>query len=356
MKYIKIVSSFKFCLIILIAVTLAIPANLAMSQISVDFVSEQTLGGHDETVTSIAFSPDGEILASGSNDKTVRFWDVKTGQLIRTLNGHEDEVKAIAFFPNGKILVSVTWNGFIRFWNVQTGELIRTFAHKIPYRTIYGLSQKNSILWAVAISPDGKSMATGGQYRKNSSESVWNGRIWSGTVRLWNLPKGESLRNLEWHYDAVYTLAFSNDSKIIASGSADKTIQFCNSQTGELIKTLEGHTDSVLSIAFSPTEKIMASGSADKTVRLWDAETGNMLRTLEGHEDSVLSVCFSKYGKTLASGSRDGTIKIWDVQRAELLATLTGHKGGVTEVDFSPDRSMIASSSVDKTIKIWRIK
>jgi WD40 repeat protein len=338
-----------------IAIMLLVAYNMGVSQTSVDYFTEMTLEGHTESVTSLAFTPDGGILASGSNDKTVRFWNPDTGQLIRTLSDHNDEVKSVAFSPNGRILVSVTWNGFIRFWNVQTGELIRTLEHKVPYRTTYGLSTKNGILWTVAVAPDGRSMATGGQYQKSASASIWNGKTWSGTIRLWN-KKGESLKNLEWHTDAVYSVMFSPDGKFFASGSADKTIQFCDAQTGEWLKTLNGHQDSVLSLAFSPDGKILASGSADRTIKLWDVESGNLLKTLEGHEDSVLSVSFSRYGKTLASGSRDSTVKIWDVQTGKLLTTLEGHKDSVTEVDFSPNNDILASGSVDKTVKIWHIK
>ena len=349
-KFLSKDTKFLFYIAILV---LVVSSSVGLSQTSLEPASEITLEGHTNTVTSLSFAPNGEILASGSNDKSVRFWDTETGKLIRVLDDHNDEVKSIAFFPNGRILASVTWNGFIRIWNVQTGELIQMFEHKVPYRTPYGLSTKNGILWSVATSSNRK-IATGGQYRKSSS--AWNGRAWSGTVRLWNVKKGESLRNLEWHNGAVYDLVFSPDCKLLVSGSADKTVQLCNAETGEWLKTLSGHEGSVLSLDFSHDGKTLASGSADMTIKLWNVETGEMIRSLEGHEDSVLSVSFSRYDKTLASGSRDGTVKIWDVETGDLITTLEGHKNGVTSVEFSPNRDILASGSVDKTVKIWHIK
>jgi len=320
----------------------------------------QILEGHTETVTSVAFSPPlapyGEILASGSNDKTIRIWNPRTGELVRVFEGHKDEVKSIAFYPNGRAIASVSWSGMLRVWNMISGELLMSLDHKVVYKADKGLSRKNAILWSVAVSPNDRMIATVGQYRKDISALIPVSRLWSGTVRLWDSLSGKPLRILEWQEDAVYTVAFSPDGRILATGSADKTILFWDLQTNGPLRTLEGHNGAVYSIAFSKDGKFLVSGSADKTVKIWNVHTGELIRTLEGHKDAVLSVDFSPNGKMIASGSRDSTIQIWDSQTGRQIMTLEGHEDSVTRVAFSPDSDILASGSVDKTVRLWKLK
>ncbi|MGQ9610940.1 MAG: WD40 repeat domain-containing protein [bacterium] len=320
----------------------------------------RVLEGHKETVTSVAFSPAfspySEVIASGSNDKTVRIWDLKTGELKRTFEGFIDEVKSIAFSPNGRILACVSWNGNVRLWNMISGELVLCFEHKVVYRSENGLSLKNAILWSVAISPDGKMIATGGQYRKNTSGLVPISKSWAGTIKFWEALTGNLLRTLEWQEDAVYSVAFSPDGKIFASGSADKTVQLWDLRTNGPLKTLEGHTEAVYSIAFSRDNKYLVSGSGDGNAIIWDVQTGNIVKKLEGHKGAILSVAYSPNGKMIASGGRDNIVRLWNALTGELISTFEGHTNSVTDVVFSPDSEILASSSVDKTIILWKIK
>ncbi len=320
----------------------------------------RVLEGHKETVTSVAFSPAfspySEVIASGSNDKTVRIWDLKTGELKRTLEGFMDEVKSIAFSSNGRILACVSWNGNVRLWNMISGELLLCFEHKVVHRGENGLSLKNAILWSVAISPDSKVIATGGQYRKNTSKFIPVSKSWAGTIKFWEAFTGNLLRTLEWQEDAVYSVAFSPDGKIFASGSADKTIQLWDLRTNGPLRTLEGHTDTVYSIAFSRDSKYLVSGSRDGTAIIWEIQTGNIIKKLEGHKGAILSVAYSPNGKMIASGGRDNIIRLWDALTGELISTLEGHTNSVTDVAFSPDSEILASSSVDKSIILWKIK
>ncbi len=283
--------------------------------------------GHRGTINSIAFSPDGKTIATGSSrDGTFKFWDMGTGEHLHTITGHNssDDVESVAFSPDGKIIASGAGNT-VRLWDAGTGE------------TIHTLTGHKSSVNSVAFSPDGKTIISGSG---------------DDTVKLWDVDRGEHLRTLTGHTGSVNSVAFSPDGKTIISGSGDDTVKLWDVDRGEHLRTLTGHTEFVTSVAFSPDEKIIASGSGDKTIRLWDAGTGEHLRTLTGHTSSVRSVAFSPDGKTIISGSWDDTVKLWDVDRGELLRTLTGDMGSVYSVAFRPDGKTIASSSWDYTINI----
>jgi WD40 repeat protein/tRNA A-37 threonylcarbamoyl transferase component Bud32 len=288
----------------------------------------RTLEGHSSCVRSVAFSPEGKYLASGSY-KTIKIWETTTGKLIRTLEGHSIYVHSVAFSPDGKFLASGSLDGTIKIWETATGELIRT------------LEEHSGTVDSVAFSPDGKYLASG------SSDK---------TIKIWETATGELIRTLEGHSGFVNSVAFSPDGKYLASGNYDNTIKIWETATGKLIRTLEGHSDYVNSVAFSPDGKYLASGSSDNTIKIWETATGKLIRTLEGHSDSVNSVAFSPDGKYLASGSVDKTIKIWETTTGKLIRTLEGHSSFVLSVAFSPDGKSLASGSNDNTIKIWEVK
>ncbi|MEH2330757.1 serine/threonine-protein kinase [Nostoc sp.] len=300
-----------------------------LSQISLGKVSlANTLQGHENSVLSVAISPDGKTIASSGDDSTIKLWNLATGKLISSLNGHFQEVNVVVISPDGKLLVSASDDNTIKIWNLATRKQIRTL-----------IGHSDSV-HALAISADSQTLVTGSD---------------DNTIKIWDLATGEQIRTLAGHTFWVRSVAISPDGVILASGSFDKTIKIWNLAKGYPIRTLEGNFQTVTTVAISPNGKTLASASRDRTIKLWNLATGREIRTLAGHGNTVTSVAFSADGKIVASGSRDRTIKLWNTATGEEILTLAGHTNTVTSVTFSPDGKTLVSGSEDNTIKIWRL-
>ena len=281
-------------------------------------------------VNSVAFSPDGKQIVSGSNSNNIiRLWDAATGRLIKTFSGDTSYVMSVAFSPDGKQIVSGSVDMTIKLWDVTTGDLIRT------------LSGHTSTVRSAVFSPDGRQIVSGSD---------------DNTCKLWDANTGNIIRTFTGHTDTVHSVAFSPDGRQIVSGSSDKTIRHWDVGTGNLIRTY-GHTGQVYSAKFSPDGSQIVSGSWNSTIRLWDANTGNLIRTFTGHTDMVISVAFSPDGRQIVSGSYDKTIKLWNVGTGNLIRTFTGRANWLLQsVAFRPDGSQIVSGSWDKPpIRLWDV-
>ena len=247
--------------------------------------------GHTEwVVEAVAISPDGSILASAGWGEKIFLWDVASGQQKAVLTGHTDWVKSLRFSPDGRILASGSRDKTVRLWDVASGQLKALLIGDIDGWSEY--------VDSVAFSPDGSTLASAGSYNKK--------------IRLWDVASGQQKRILTEHETGVFSVAFSPDGRILASGCQDETVRLWDVASGQQKAVLTGHTEDVLSVAFSPDGSTLASGSKDKTVRLWDMASVQLKAILPGHTNDVESVAFSPDGSTLASAG-GSNIHLWDL-------------------------------------------
>jgi len=302
---------------------------------------QQTLQGHTNWVKSIAISSDGRLVASGSFDQTVKLWDAETGNCLTTLQGHSSTVTSIAFSPDGQKLVSSSYDQTIKLWDITTGQCIRT------------LQGHSNRVWSVAFSPNGRLLASGGD---------------DHAAKLWDVETGQCTKTWKGHTNAILSLSLNAAQSIVAAGHEDQTVKLWNLKTGQIYKILQGHTNRVWSVAFSPvpinlypnseqdSKIILASGSADRTIKLWNWQTGQCLQTLKGHTSWVWAIAFSPNGQLLASGSYDQTVRLWEVQTSKCISVMQGHVAPVTSVNISPDLRWLVSSGFDRTLRVWDIE
>ena len=241
--------------------------------------------GHTAPIHSLSLSQDGKILASGSQDNTIKIWDVAGEKLIKTLKGHTAPVWSVVLSHDGKTLVSGSQDNTIKIWDVETGTVRHT------------LTEHSDVVYSVALSPDERTIASGSQ---------------DFTVKLWNAETGELIRTLsqpEGHRNTVSAVAISPDGKQVASGSWEKNVKLWDLRTGRLLRTYIGHTDKVTAVTFI-NDRTLASGSLDRTLRIWDTQTEKVQVIQDAHADAVLSVT-ARPNQRLISTSRDKTIKLW---------------------------------------------
>jgi len=331
------------------------------------------LTGHEETVRSVVYSPDGRLLASGSADGTVRIWNTLTGEeTMAPLQSGDGEVTCVAFAHDGQRVFSGTKGHNVHIWSARTGRTVMA-----PLR---GHSES---VWALALSPDGRLVASGS---------------WDKSIRLWDATTGQAVAVLNGHTYGVLAVAFTSDGHTLASGAQDCTVRFWNVRTYEPQgEPLRGSDGWVTSIAFSPEDQFIAAGFDDsQEIRIWDVTTGtefgaplkaacaiqrlvfahdgsylastgphgirfwdwktgqDVVPALSGHTDFVSALSYSPDGLYIVSASEDHTIRIWDAEHSRtLIEQLPSHNGSVNSVAVSADGSFIVSGSADRTIRLW---
>ncbi len=293
------------------------------------FILKHTFRGHIYNVNRIAWSQDGKMLASPSNDKTIRLWDTESGKLIHTLNKQSDSINAVSWSPNSNILASCSDDNTIKIWDARKGESIKVLEkHTAPVQT-------------VAWSPDAQLIASGSKDQ---------------TVRFWDAETGKSVTRIDHNAEQV-CLSWSPDTRTLAMSIENNIIELWDIETKKT-KILEGHSDSIYCLAWSPDGKTLVSGAKDSSIRLWNTLTGKQKAILDGHTGPVCCVSFSWDGRVLASKSKDNTVRIWRMDTYETVAQLEEQASDfwTSGLAFHPSKPVLATlDEKDTDIRIWEL-
>jgi WD40 repeat protein len=292
------------------------------------------LNDHAAQVRSVAWSPDGRRLGSASNDETVKIWDWTNGTVGLTLTGHEGSVHSVTWSPDGQKIASGGKDAVVRVWDATTGEKSHSF---------YCETRPEPVL-SVTWSPDGQWLAAGHA----------RGSDGHGTVTLWGMTilQHHHLRDLKGD-GAVYSVAWSADSHLVASATAQSKIKVWDQATGETKFVFRDHKSGVTSVTWSPDGRRLLSAGDDQTIKIWDLAKAEVLATLCGHRAPVHSVTWSPDGHRLASASDDGTIRIWDATKTEEAFSERRFDNWVSSVSWSPDGRWLATAYLRPTVHIW---
>jgi len=284
----------------------------------------RTLTVHGDGAVSVAFSPDGHLIAAGGNDPAIYVWSAADGQLhppvISGFSGH-----AAPFSPDGKWIAAGS-DSDVKIWDAATKRVLTKFS---------GHSAK---VQSVAFSRDGRSLVSGAK---------------DNMVFIWDLTGNQPGRPLAGHSDQVYSVAFSSDGKRVASAGFDQKVIVRDVASSQLVKTLPG-TNKMMDAIFSSDDAWLATADQDGDVTVWDTSSWQVVRKMPRNGEMVTAIAFSPGNKLIASAGADGDVRVWDTATQALVRTYTGHAGTVWAVGFSPNGQWIASASSDKTVKIWK--
>jgi WD40 repeat protein len=287
----------------------------------------RTLGlleGHTDEISSTALSPDGSMLASGSSDNTIRFWNMGFRVPGRVLPGHAGGVTGVTWSPDGQHLASSGADHTIRIWNALSGK---------QESMLDNLKINAS---AIAWNPNSRSIAFAG---------------FDGKVNLWTLEQGvKGIQSFGAHEGPVWALAWNKDGSRLASGSDDGTARIW--EAAGQTRVLQGHAGPVHGIAWKPDGTQLVTASWDKTAKIWDASSGELRHTLVGHTHFVTSVAWS-VNDVIATGSADRSVRLWNPNSETMFHRLNTHAAPISGLAFNADGSMLASASLDKTIRLW---
>lgn len=303
-------------------------------------------------VYSVAFSPDGQFVATGSDDPAgyVRIWNAATGAPMQTFAGHKDAVLNVEFSSDGKQLLTSSFDKTARLWDVTTGKETRSFVGHIWW------------VWSAGFSPDESKIVTTSQ---------------DGTSLVWDVATGEKSAPFTGHDGPVYSAVFSPNGDTVASAGEDNRVMVWNPSklkprdyaklaAGEAVEppkftAFDGHTAAVRDVRFSHDGAMLVSASQDNTIRVWDVASANAVKTFRGHDSWVRSCRFNPDGRSVISGSHDERVKVWSIADYEELRVLkgrvlAGHTDAIYDVGFSSDSESIVTCSRDRTARSWNLK
>ncbi|KAK3807633.1 MAG: hypothetical protein J3Q66DRAFT_374382 [Benniella sp.] len=328
----------------------------------------QTFTGHARGVLSVMYSPNGDMIVSGSRDSTVRLWDVETGDTLHILIGHSGTVSSVAYSPRGNMIASAGYDKTVRIWDMDTEECR------------YTLSGHEGVVASVAFSPDCNFIASGSH---DKTIRLWDattgvcshvmkrpqsGLVYSiafsprgdmisaanrSDIVLWDLKTGNSRLHLTGHSHSVKSVAYSPRGDLIASAGADGTIRVWDIEAGVCCHIMTGHSETITGVAFSPDANQLVSSSSDETVRLWDARTVASHHNSANPSNEILDIKFSPHGGQFATCSSDGTIQLWDVESGSCHNISIGHEIKTISITYSPQGDVLASPSANSTLTLW---
>jgi WD40 repeat protein len=285
----------------------------------------RTLVGHEDGVNAVGVTPDGRHVVSGSDDGTLKVWEIESGRVTQTLLGHELLVTGVAVTPDGLRVVSGSTDTTLKVWEIESGRLIRTFA-----------GHEGGVN-AVAVTPDGRHAISGSD---------------DGTLKVWEIESGRVSQTLAGHEGEVSALAVTADGEYAVSGSWDRTLRVWELASGRMVRRL-GHAGRVHALAVTPDKRHIVSGSDNGTLRVWDLATGRMIGKPLGHTTCVHAVAVAPDSRRAVSGSGDGTLKVWELAGGRVIETLKDHAGPVLTVAVTPDSRHVVSGSADGTLRVW---
>jgi WD40 repeat protein len=290
--------------------------------------------GHSGSVEAAVFSPDGNLVLTGSVDKTAVLWDTASGARVRQFTGHTEAVSSVAFSGDGRYVATGSWDKTAMVWDTASGAEIRKFPNH------------SHAVHSVVFSPDGQFLLTGG---------------YDGVARLWNIASGAEVRTFQGPPDSRCSLAFSRDGRFVLMGNEDltlgsnrdKVVRLWDAAGGTLVRRFQGHSDTVTAVAFSRDGRFVLTGSWDNTARLWDAASGMEIREFRGPPGAVMSVAFSPDGNSLLTGSWDGVARLWDPASGAQLQQFQGYSNEVDSLVYSPDGRAVLDGSFDNIARLW---
>ncbi len=337
--------------------------------------------GHEDDVTTVTFDMSGGRILTGSADRTMRLWDVQSGEQIGIYRRHLGKIVDVAFHPQElNLAVSLAIDTPPTLWDLETGrEVIRYYQHDV-------MDEPNLDVGSVTFSPDGSQIlgsfgipmrlwdtTTGelireflghGSYVNSVAFSV-DGQLalssaWrENSFRVWDTSTGVELRRFEGHGGVVRAITISDDGRYALSGSDDTTVRVWDLANGAEVLTLPGHTDNIFATIYSPDYEdgyTIASAGLDELIRIWDVDTRQQIARLDQHTDDVWTIAYSPDGSLLVSGSEDNTARIWDMETYESIGILEPHDNWVTTVAVSPDGRYVLTGSNDTKVRLWDIE